>query len=90
MNVSVYVDIDQGVDMEKMKVARNEKRKKLHGFSYCENVANFEAFWRDKNFSKKLLFLGSVIFGQQIAYVEENVEFIFLKKHVYYNFFKTF
>ena len=43
------------------KVARNEKRKKLHGFSYCKNIANFEAFWRDKNLSKNLLFLGSVI-----------------------------
>ena len=42
-----------------MKVAQNEKRKKLHGFSYCKNIANFEAFWRGKNFSKNLLFLGS-------------------------------
>ena len=42
-----------------MKVARNEKRKKLRGFSYYKNIANFEAFWRDKNFSKNLLFLGS-------------------------------
>ena len=45
--------------MSKMNVARNEKRKKLHGFSYYKNIANFEAFWRDKNFSKNLLFLGS-------------------------------
>ena len=43
---------------EKHKVSRNEKRKKLHGFSYYRNIANFEAFWRDKNFSKNLLFLG--------------------------------
>ena len=42
-----------------MKVARNEKRKKLHWFSYYKNIANFEAFWRDKKFSKNLLFLGS-------------------------------
>ena len=26
---------------EKDKVARNEKRKKLHGFSYYKNIANF-------------------------------------------------
>ena len=45
---------------EKDKVARNEKRKKLHGFSYYKNIANFEAFWQDKNFNKNLLFLGSV------------------------------
>ena len=44
---------------EKMKVAQNEKRKKLPGFSYLKNIANFEAFWRDTNFSKNLLFLGS-------------------------------
>ena len=34
MNALVYVDIDQGIHMGKSKVARNEKRKKLHGFSY--------------------------------------------------------
>ena len=44
---------------EKNKVAQNEKRKKLHGFSYYKKIANFEAFSRDKNFSKDLLFLGS-------------------------------
>ena len=42
-----------------MKVARNEKQKKIRGFSYYKNIANFEAFWRNKNFSKNLLFLGS-------------------------------
>ena len=36
-----------------------KNEKKLHGFSYYKNIANFEAFWRDKNFSKNLLFLGS-------------------------------
>ena len=55
MNVLVYVDIDQ----EKMKVAQNEKPKKLHWFCYYKNIANFEAFLQDKNFSKNLLFLGS-------------------------------
>ena len=29
---------------EKNKVVRNEKRKKLHEFSYAKNLANFEAF----------------------------------------------
>ena len=28
----------------KLKVARNEKRKKLCGFSFSINIANFEAF----------------------------------------------
>ena len=31
---------------------RNEK--KIPGFSYYKNIANFEAFWWDKNFSKNL------------------------------------
>ena len=30
----VYVDIELGIHKVKYKVARNEKRKKLHGFSY--------------------------------------------------------
>ena len=37
-------DIDQGIHKGKMKVALNEKRKKLHGFSFSINIANFEAF----------------------------------------------
>ena len=62
MNALVYVNIDQGrvFISEKDKVARNDKQKKLHGFSYYKNIANFEEFWRDKNISKNLLFLGSV------------------------------
>ena len=35
-----------GHSLGKMKVAQNEKRKKLRGFSYYKNIANFEAFWR--------------------------------------------
>ena len=44
------------------KIARNEKRKKLCGFSYDKNIANFEAFCQDKkNLAKTcLLFLRSV------------------------------
>ena len=60
MNALVYVDIDQGIHYEKMKVARNEKQnKKLRRFTYYKNIANFEVFWRDKNFGKNLWFLGS-------------------------------
>ena len=35
-----YVDIDQGIYKVKLKVALNEKRKKLHGFSFSINMAN--------------------------------------------------
>ena len=38
-----------------------KNKKKLRGFSYYKNIANFEAFWQDKNFSKNLLFLGSEV-----------------------------
>ena len=44
MNVLDYVNINQGIHKGKMNVARNEKRKKLHVFSFSINIANFEAF----------------------------------------------
>ena len=44
MNALVYVDIDQGIHLEKNKVARNEKWKKLRGFSYVKSMANSESF----------------------------------------------
>ena len=44
MNALVYVNIDQDIHKGKMKVALNEKRKKLCGFSFSINIANFEAF----------------------------------------------
>ena len=37
-------DIDQGIYKVKLKVALNEKREKLHGFSFSINMANSEAF----------------------------------------------
>ena len=39
-----------------MKVARNEKRKKLLGFSFYINIGNFEVFLRNLNLSAKHLF----------------------------------
>ena len=44
INALVYVAIDWGIHKGKMKVARNEKRKKLSGFSLSINIAIFEAF----------------------------------------------
>ena len=44
MNALFYVDIDQGIYKGEIKVALNEKRKKLCGFSFSINIANFEAF----------------------------------------------
>ena len=63
MNALVYVDIDQGIHKGKMKVALNEKRKKLCGFSFSINIANFEAFLSVFKLSKKPLFLKSVHIG---------------------------
>ena len=45
MNALVYVDIDRGIHNEKMKVARNEKRKKLGRFFYYKNIAKTSYFW---------------------------------------------
>ena len=57
MNALVYINIDRGIHKVKLKVAHNEKRKKLHGFSFSINVANFEAFWRTKKLISNLFFL---------------------------------
>ena len=46
---------------------KNEKN--YVGFSYYKNIANFEAFWQDKNFSKNLLFLGSEMLEQLIILI---------------------
>ena len=59
MNALVYVDIDQGIHKGKMKVALNEKRKKLRGFSFSINIANFEAFLSVFKLTKNPLFLKS-------------------------------
>ena len=52
--------IDQGIYKVKLKVALNEKRKKLHGFSFSINMANSEAFWGVKKLSANLTFLKCV------------------------------
>ena len=51
MNALVYVNIDQGIYNGKMKVAQNEKRKKLFGVSIYINIANFGAFLWNSNLS---------------------------------------
>ena len=59
MNAQVYFDIDQGIHKVKIKVAQNEKRKKLSGFSFSMNIANFEAFRQTKKLISNLFFLKS-------------------------------
>ena len=46
-----------------------KKRKKLHGFSYYKNMANFEAFLQGIKLSAKLLFLKSGCATKQIYLV---------------------
>ena len=41
MNALVYVDIEQGIHKVKLKVAQNEKGKKLHGFSFLHKHSEF-------------------------------------------------
>ena len=43
----------------KSKVAQNEKRKKLHGFSFFINIANFEVFGWTFSLRANLFFLKS-------------------------------
>ena len=54
MNALVYVDINQSI--HKLKVAGNEKRKKLLGFSVSINIVNFEAFLFGEKVERKPLF----------------------------------
>ena len=49
-------DINQGIYKVKFKVARNEKQKKILGFSFYINIGNFEAFLKNLNLSTKHLF----------------------------------
>ena len=51
-----YVDIDQGIYKLKLKVALNEKRKKLHGFSFSINMANFLKRFGGQKVERKPLF----------------------------------
>ena len=65
MNAPVYVDIDQGIRKGKLTVAHSKllemkNKKKLHGFSFSINMANFEAFWGVKKLSANLSFLKCV------------------------------
>ena len=53
-------DTDQGIHKGKLKVALNEKRKQLRGFSFSINIANFEAFLSVFKLTKNLFFLKSV------------------------------
>ena len=62
----IYVDIDQGIHKGKIKVALNEKRKKLHGFSFSI-MANFEAFFWTKKLISNLYFLKSVFYGKILS-----------------------
>ena len=61
MNALVYVDIDWGIHKKKLKVAQNEKQKKLPGFSFSINIANFEAFLQTKKLISKFFFLKSEV-----------------------------
>ena len=58
MNALVYVDIDQGEreKVKKIKLLEMKNEKKLHGFSYIKNIANFEAFFWNLNLSTNRLF----------------------------------
>ena len=40
MNALVYLDIYEVIHKVKLKVAGNEKQKKLHGFCFSINMAN--------------------------------------------------
>ena len=49
--------------MKTIKLLEIKNEKNYMGFFYDKNIANFEAFWQDKIFSKNLFFLGSDLLG---------------------------
>ena len=73
MNALVYVDIDQGINKGKMKVALNEKQNKLHGFSFSINIANFEVFLLVFKLTKNPLFLKCAVI---IIEYKENSKYV--------------
>ena len=73
MNALVYVNIDRGIHKVKVKNALNEKRKKLHGFSFSINMANFEAFGRTKKVDLKPLFSKQYIPNPQPKKKQEKI-----------------
>ena len=78
MNALVYVDIDRGIHKVKLKNALNEKRKKLHGFSFSINIANFEAFLWTKKLISNLFFLKSAQVSNLCVFVKmHQEEFLF-------------
>ena len=59
INALVYVNIDQGIHKVKTQKCSKWKTKKLCGFSFSINMANCEAFRRNKKLSSNLFFLKS-------------------------------
>ena len=82
MNALVYVDIDQGIYKGKLKNALNEKRKKLFGFSFSINIANFEAFLWTKKLISNLCFLKSEPLLKLEKFTFEKVLILLEGKHI--------
>ena len=61
MNALVYLNIDQGVHEGKSRVAPNEKRKNLLGFSNTKQIAKFEVFCWNISFSVNHLVMEGAI-----------------------------
>ena len=81
MNALDYVNIDRGIHKGKLKNALNEKRKKLRGFSFSINMANFEAFRRTKKLISNLFFLKSV-YPTEARSIAENIVLVWCSLHL--------
>ena len=64
-----------------MKVARNEKRKKLLGFSFNINIGNFEAFLWNLNLSTNHSFWRCVYLYQKVRISEHLQSFTKIMSH---------
>ena len=84
INALLYVDLDQDIKLSSTKW----RRKKLPGFSYSKNRANFEAFRSAISSSINLLFLKSEIlcvrifkrrYGGLVNFCDMNTTYLFSK-----------
>ena len=65
--------LDPALHKVKLKNAPNEKRKKLCGFSFSINMANFEAFCWTKKLISNLFFLKSVVGISELPTDRQNI-----------------
>ena len=66
-----------------MKVAQNEKRKKLLGFSFYINIGNFEAFLWNLNLNANRLFWRCVLSRDYVLSIHQFMSYQYFPVNMY-------